>query len=217
MNHQSPADEKRFHLRRLRFAAFRLGVFSHPGARELFRRLLAAPWLVLPHITARALRFYRAADLLREGLKSPIAFVRVKCAQELGHLADEASKPLLWNIAGQGDDVERLAATEALLRIGTYTDGERGELLNRIGQEQQPYILKNLVLMLPQAAIRDWKQVIETTVRRCPHRVLVDSASWALQHPKDSVFSVPDVEPPYTRKTRYPDLEFYPVYFEGSG
>jgi hypothetical protein len=211
-------EQKRRLLRRVKFAAFRLGVFYHPQAPALFRILLGKPWVVHSHITARALRHYRAVEILREGLASRFSLVRAKCAQELGHLVDEGAKPGLWNMAEHAEmEIERLAATESLLRMGNYSEENREALLRCVQREKHPYVLKNLLLMFPLAEFANWAEVAEAAVRRCPHQVVVDSFVWAHSHPGENVLSLPDVEPPYTWKTRYPDFELYPLYFEASG
>jgi len=211
-------EQKRGMMRRVKFGAFRLGVLWHAEAPALFRLLLAKPWIVHPQIAARALRHYRAVEILREGLASRFPLVRAKCAQELGHFGDEGAKPALWNMAEHAEKaIERVASTEGLLRIGSYTEGDRMVLLRCIHHERHPYALKNLVLMLPLAGVAGWPEVAQAAVQRCPHQVVVDSLVWALNHPGENVLLLPDVEPPYTRKTRYPDFELYPLYFEASG
>jgi hypothetical protein len=210
--------QKRRWLRRVKFSAFRLGVFYHPEAPKWFRVLLTKPWVVHPHLTARALRHYRAVEILREGLSSTVSLVRAKCAQELGHLADVAAKPGIWNMAEHGGlEIERLAATESLIRMGGYTDGDRDAILRCVQSEKHPYVLKNFLLMLPLAQVSGWAAFAEEAVRRCPHQVVLDALVWAQSRPKENVLSLPDVEPPYTPATRYPDFELYPLYFDASG
>jgi hypothetical protein len=144
--------------------------------------------------------------------------VRARCAQELGHLGDNGSLPALWRLAEHGEaEIERLAATESLLRIKTFGKQEQEALTRCLANETHPYVLKNLLLMLPHADLGNWRAIAEIAVKRCPHQIVVDSFCWANSHPSGDVFTQPDVEPPYSSKTRYPDLEFYPLYFEVSG
>ena len=119
-------------------------------------------------------------------------------------------------VRGQSE-IERLAATESLLRIGTFSEPERELLLRCIATEDHPYVLKNLLLLLPRAEVRDWQTVAEGAALRCPHQIVVDSLCWVKSRPMDNVLALPDVEPPYSRQTRYPDLEFYAAYLEVSG
>jgi hypothetical protein len=212
------ADQKRLLLRRIKFATFRLSVFYHPEAIELFRTLLGKPWIVHPHITARALRHYRAGEILREGLSSPFTLVRAKCAQELGYFTDDSARPQLWRMVEHGQNhIERLAATEGLLRIGRFTGAEKVTLLRCVREERQPCVLKNLLLMLPQAKLPGWETAAEEALRRLPHQVVFDALAWAKAHQHGNVLALADVEPPYTRQTHYPDFELDTSYFDASG
>jgi hypothetical protein len=86
-----------------------------------------------------------------------------------------------------------------------------------LAAEHHPYILKNLLLMLPHAGVTDWQNVAEKAALGCARQVVLDSFAWIKNHPEQNVLSLPDLEPPYTRKTVYPDLEYYPGYPGVSG
>jgi hypothetical protein len=214
---KNPEHKKRL-IRRVKFAAFRLSVFYHSKAPALFRMLLSKPWILHPHICARALRHYQSGEFLREGLASTFALVRAKCAQELGHLAEKGARSELWSLGEHGtQEIVRLAATEGLLRMGCFTDEDHTSLLRCIRRENNPYVLKNFLLMLPLAQPPSWVVIAETAARRCPHQVVFDALVWAQSHPGENLLILPDIEPPYTRKTKYPDFELYPLYFDLSG
>jgi hypothetical protein len=118
---------------------------------------------------------------------------------------------------GGRPELERLAATESLLRIGHFADEDREILLQLLRVEGHPYILKNLLLMLPLAGVSHWKEIAEEAVRRCPEQIMVDCLAWMGTHPDGQLLSLPDLEPPFTRRTRYPDFESYSSYIDTSG
>jgi hypothetical protein len=120
-------------------------------------------------------------------------------------------------MAGNASEaVERLVATEALYRMAAHNEEGRQVLLRRLEAEEQPSVLKNLILILPHAGVLDWQLIAERVIRRCSHPIVADSYAWTLAHPCENLLEIPDLEPPYTRKTVYPDLELYPAYFDAS-
>lgn len=209
-------DEKKHWSRHVKFATYRLTVFHHPEAPEIFTELLKSPWIISPRIAAiLGLRRYGETARPLEELHSPFALVRAKCAQELGHLLkDNSANPRLWKMAESGEEIERLAVTEALLRINVYDDSDRKALLRRIEQEDHPYVLKNLILMLPHAQIPNWETYARCASARCTHQIVVDALTFVKSRPSDNLFSIPEVEPPFSKKTSYRDLEHDTVWNE---
>ena len=209
-------DEKKHWSRHVKFAMYRLTVFRHPEAPEIFAELLKSPWIISPRIAAiLGLRRYGETAKLLEGLRNDFPLVRAKCAQELGHLLkDNSANPRLWKMAESGEEIERLAATEALLRINVYDDSDREALLRRIEQEDHPYVLKNLILMLPHAQIPNWETCARCASTRCPHQIVVDALSFVKSRPSDNLFSLAEVEPPFSKKTSYHDLQHDTVWNE---
>jgi hypothetical protein len=215
-NESTNDDEKKQLSRRIKFATFRLSVFHHPEAPEIFTELLKSPWIISPRIAAiLGLRRYGETAKLLEGLENPFPLVRAKCAQELGHLLkDSSAKTRLWKMAECGEEIERLAATEALLRINAYDDSDREALLRRIEQEEHPYVLKNLILMLPHAQVPDWEACARRTATRCSRQIVVDALAFVKSRPSDNLLSLPEVEPPFSKKTSYRYIEYDVVSIE---
>ena len=167
------------------------------------------PHLVSPYLIAMGLSNHNNLHSLRAGLKSKCQLVRLSCVKCLGKKLDLSVLPTLWRMTEPNvSDIERLCASEALLRIGHFDAASTQRLVMLARVEKNPYVAKNLILALGISQPQGWIDLAKHIVRDTDHQVTLDAFVWAISsYGIINVLYRPDEPPPYYSKY-YPATEW---------
>jgi hypothetical protein len=209
-------DEKKKHLKRVRFTVFRLGILRNDAALDAFREiLLEKPWLVKLHLLTRALANYDAEEILLEGLNHNHPFVRAKCAWGLGEMKSQTSVAEIVNILdSDATPLERLMASEALVKIDSWKHVPMETILRLWESDICPYLLKNIAMIISRAKPEDYEEILKQRLKRSEHQIVIDAIYFVLNHPDENIVFRPEPEELRSYYSEdYPDLEDDPAFF----
>jgi hypothetical protein len=213
------ATAKKRAISRIRFAVKRLSMIRCDQAIPTLEELLQRPWLVDTVILTKTLARYERYDMLIKVIESEMPpFVRSMSAAALGDERCEQAIESLWRMVRSADTtMERLQASEALVKINRWDLIPPNELLEAWRQEQNPSVVKNLAICIALAALPRWEDALRERWRPDTHQSILDAIWFALNNPAVCPFDLPEVDPPRFSE-RYPDLEPEPLYYiEGLG
>jgi hypothetical protein len=210
---KSSKHERIILTRRLRFATFRLVVLRHPNAPSFLRDLLVNDSPVSPSIIALGLRSYGELASLRDGLDSNSLLTRLCSIDQLGVARDTDCAEQLLSLTRENDQIVRLCATQALLRIDQFSAIAWMRLVEVAKNETDVYVLRNWIVLLARAGAQkgeDWESVVHEIGRRAMHSACLDALAWVeSDRGLTNVLHTPDAEPPFYGKS-YPDVELPP-------
>lgn len=208
-------DEQLIRCRReLRFAVYRLSVLGLGGAASTVVSLLTSrPWLIPVSIACSALaRIGDEQALLEVTQCSDSSFVRAAALKALSGVAsDQGISVLATVLESEADTIEKLMASEALLRRNRWRGIEPDRVLGWINRESEsPYVQKNLVLMVAECYPSKVDELSLHLQRIGLHPVVDRALHYALtKMPGESILRTP--EPPILqqkyRATYYPIIE----------
>jgi SAM-dependent methyltransferase len=192
--------------RNLRFAAYRLAVLGvSPILPELVAILRDKPWLLAPRAVLKALvdagqvatvfdlaKGWHAGELPTVVPRPADGMQTLECntylcaaaCKALGYGGQQMEiADFLWDVVqNEASKIyERMAASEALLRVGVSLNDRCGDLLTLSENfNTEPYFVKNLVLLLASANCPDVAQKITDIARRSGSMIVWDAVQYAL-------------------------------------
>ena len=214
--------------RHLRFAIFRLSVLeiNFYVAQEICNHLIEYPSMVMPvKIVAQGLArqgFYEF--IVQTHKKAPSPYVRAQLLRSMGLVTDYQDVPsILWHSLETDEtcEMEKLMASEALIALDRWDEGDTHRTLHLISNENRPYLLKNLVLIACRAALSekiDITDKLKAIQIGDVHSIVIDAVQYALCNDCNHILWPPEpVELAKYYACYYPDTEAEQQHGQYSG
>ena len=208
-------DESLIRRKRLvKFALYRLSIFGVEGAvHEITRLAVSQPWNIPAGLACQALARVQQEDALVAICdESESSYVRAVALKALGRIRTGRSVSLLASILDHdAEQIEKLAATEALLDANLWQGIDLDRMRGWLGQEAgSPYIQKNIVLILAQAHPEEARGLLREIDNSLSHPIVHQAIHYALTKPPAENL-LWKAEPEVLRKYR---AKFYPTIEE---
>lgn len=185
--------------RRLKFAAYRLCILGMDKVAELLATEIAQHSCRVPvHLLCRGLADCGRSDLLIQVLDaSDSAFVRacaIRALAEVPPTPPVEAVNRMWAMLTQDSSTlcEKLKASEALLFADKWDTANFAHCQRLVEQENDPYLLKNYVLIMNRAfgdAARDYLQRLQED---CGALIVTDAVQYTLHSSPDSLVHKPE-------------------------
>lgn len=200
------------HKRVLKFSLYRLSIFGVEDAvAEIEQLVVSQPWNIPTGLACQALARIQQEDaLIRIFEGSESSYVRAMALRALGKVRTDKSNSLLASVLdNEAEPTERLMASEGLLDANLWQKISLDRIVAWLEREvENPYIQKNIVLILGQAYPGEIRRLQEMD-NNSLHPIMHQAIHYTLTKPSAENL-LRKTEPEVLRKYRaksYPTIE----------
>ena len=146
--------------------------------------IIEYPWNIPYHLACLSLALCDRSDLLLQILEiTKSRHIRAIVLRALAHVTVDAQLPRrFWNILTDDspDLSEKMKASEGLLHCDQWNDASFATCVSLIEHEENPYLVKNYVLILGRAFREQAIEYLATLQVNRPNLVIIDAVQYLL-------------------------------------